>query len=291
VCNAVAAAPTPEYCGDGTDQDCNGADVACPINDRASGAVNVSAGGTFTVDMVAANDDRRNSCSHTTVLGGRDVFYTFTLASADVVYLDTFGSSFDTTIAVLPGSCAAATTEAGGGDDACAVLQSQLALSLAAGTYCVVVDQFSGAQTQGALVLNVQRAGRTGTAIAASSGSQTGNTCNGTNQSAPACQGTSAQKDVGYYFLSCPSVTRTVGANTCTGTTWDSVVYTRHSAAVSTTGTTCNDDGCGATTPFRQSTLSGATVAGAGLNWLIVDGFGDGTVTSCGAFTLTYTIN
>jgi hypothetical protein len=57
LCNATAGAPSAETCGNAVDEDCNGADAACPSNDRPAGAIDISAGGTFTVDLVAAHDD------------------------------------------------------------------------------------------------------------------------------------------------------------------------------------------------------------------------------------------
>jgi hypothetical protein len=281
-CNATAGTATAELCGDGIDQDCNGSDVACPINDGPTGAIDVSNGGTFTADLTAAHDDAAGSCSSS---GGRDVFYTFTLPAAEVVYVDTFGSNFDTALTIFAGTCAARGAQQVCSDDSCALPQSQAAVQLAAGTYCIVADQYSSTQTSGALVLNVTRGGRTGTAIAAASGSQTANSCDAShsNETTAGCQSSTAAKDVGYYFLTCPNTTRTVGANTCTGTTWDSVVYLRHGSA-STGDVACNDDSCG-----LASSFTGGSITQSGLNWLIVDGYSLAT-TTCGAYTLTYTI-
>ncbi len=94
-----------------------------------------------------------------------------------------------------------------------------------------------------------------------------------------ACR-TNSAPDVGYHFTLCPATTRTVGANTCTGTSYDSVIYA--GKAPSSTNLQCNDDSCG-----LQSSFTGATAVGPGLFWLIVDGYS----TASGAFTLTYTIN
>ncbi len=283
-CNVTAGAPTPELCGNGIDEDCNGSDVSCPINDLPAGAIDVSAGGTFTVDLSAAHDDAHASCSST---GGRDVFYKLTLGAPEVMYVDTIGSNFDSTVSIYPGACTGLGAEQGCSDDVCGVRQSQLAMQLAAGTYCIVADQFSSGQTAGALVLNVVHGGRTGFPIAASSGSQAGNTCNGaSNQNgSTSCQPSAAGNDVGYFFLSCPNTTVNVSANTCTGTTWDSIVYLRHgSAASSDVSGGCSDDSCG-----LESSFTGAMIAAAGLNWLIVDGYTSGSP-SCGAYTLGYTI-
>jgi|JI10StandDraft_1071094.scaffolds.fasta_scaffold07272_7 hypothetical protein len=288
-CNATAGSPTAETCGDGVDQDCNGSDAVCPTNDQPGGAINISGGGTFTADLTAARNDQDFSGSFCGSTGGRDVYYTFTLPAAEVVYLDTFGSNFDTDLRVFAGSCTALGALQSCFDDQCSVTQTQGALSLAAGTYCLVVDQFSSFQTSGALTLTLTRGGRTGTAISTGSSSVTGTTIGATNTWTPSCSSGSTAGEQAYYFLSCPTITPTVAASTCsTPTSWDSVLYLRK--AGSAADTTCNDDGlapCGSVSPIRLSSFTGATGAGPGLYWLVVDGF----LTATGAFTLTYTIN
>jgi len=283
-CDAVAGTGSPEICGDGIDQDCNGPDVSCPINDLAGGAVNISAGGTFTVDLVAAHDDDASTASGCGSSGGRDVFYYFTLSQPEVVYLDTFGSSYDTVIRLYDGSCPSRSGTPQCDDDAgvCTGLQSQLARQLAAGTYCVVVDQYSSSQTTGATVLSFVRGGRPGTAITAGSGTRTGTTCGNPNSTSGNCRASTAP-DVGYFFTLCPSETRTVGANTCTGTSYDSVVYLRR--AGNGTDLACNDDtsGCGS---GLQSSFTGASAAGPGLFFLVVDGYSS----ACGSYSLSYTM-
>jgi Putative metal-binding motif len=286
-CNATPGAPSAELCGNGIDEDCNGADAACPPNDTATGAIDISGGGTFTVDLAAAHDDNwaqaaGQDCGDQ---GGRDVFYTFTLPAAEVVYFDTFGSSYDTVVRIFAGACTALGAVMRCEDDSCGSTRSQGALQLAAGTYCLVVDQFSNAATTGATTLAFKRGGRTGTALAAMSGTVSGTTTGKTNQSIAGCEANSAQPDDAYFFLTCPATTYTVAANTCSGTAFDSVVYLR-SGAATTTDISCSDDvsGCGNN---LQSRITGATVSGANLQWLIVDGFG---TTGNGPYSLSYTI-
>ena len=288
-CNVTAGSPVAEICGDGIDQDCNGADVACPTNDGPTGAINISGGGTFTVDLSAARNDQDFTGSFCGSTGGRDVFYTFTLPAAEVVYLDTFGSNFDTDLRVFAGSCTALGALQSCFDDQCSVLQSQGALSLAAGTYCIVVDQYSSSQTNGALSFAFTRGGRTGTALAGSTGTVTGTTVGAANVWTPSCSSGSTAGEQAYYFLACPSQVPTVAANTCsTPTSWDSVIYLRKAGGAA--DVVCNDDGvapCGSVSPIRLSSFTGAAGTGAGLYWLVVDGF----LTTTGAFTLGYTIN
>jgi len=287
-CNATPGAPTAELCGNSFDEDCNGSDAICPSNDLPGGAIDISGGGTFTVDLSAAHDDNWAASTPTEDCGdqgGRDVFYTFTLPAAEVVYFDTFGSNFDTVVRIFAGSCPAAGALQRCEDDACAGTRSQGALQLAAGTYCLVVDQFSSTTTAGSSSLVFRRGGRTGTEIATASGSKSGTTTGKTNQSIAGCEANSAQPDDAYFFLTCPATSYTVGANTCTGTAFDTVIYLRTGAA--TTGdVTCSDDvsGCG---NGLQSRFTGSTVSGANLQWLIIDGFGQ---TGNGPYTLTYTI-
>jgi hypothetical protein len=290
VCNATAGAPTAELCGNGVDEDCNGADAACPSNDFAAGAIDISNGGTFTVDLTAAHDD--NWAASTTTLdcgeqGGRDAFYQFTLPAEEVVYFDSFGSNFDTVIRVFAGACTSIGATKACADDACSNpnTRSQGAVDLPAGTYCLVLDQFNALTLAGAAQLTFKRGGRPGIGIAAASGTVTGTTTGKTNYSIAGCESNSGQPDVGYFFLSCPGHTYTVGANTCSGTAFDSVVYLR-SGAATTSDVTCSDDvsGCG---NGLQSYFTGATVSGANLQWIIVDGFG---TSGNGSYSLSYTI-
>jgi hypothetical protein len=287
-CNATAGTPTAELCGNAIDEDCNGVDPACPPNDLPAGAIDISNGGAFTVDLTAAHDD--NYAATTPTLdcgdpGGRDAFYTFTLPAEEVVYFDSFGSNFDTVIRVLAGSCSftPGATKACA-DDACATTLSQGAIDLPAGTYCLVVDQFSSTTTAGAATLTFKRGGRPGLALPSTSGTVTGTTTGKANLSIAGCEANSAQPDVGYYFLSCPNRSYAVSASTCTGSAFDTVLYVRAGAAT-TADVACSDDepACGT----YNSKISGATVAGPNLDWLIVDGFGQ---TGNGNYSITYSV-
>ncbi len=303
-CSVVAGTPAAEYCGDGTDSDCSGgADPGCPANDLPAGAINISGGGTFTADVTYAHDDAAGGCSGT---GGRDVFYTFTLTAAQVVYFDTFGSSFDTVLRVKSGACtAAAAAEVvckdnnGCGGAAPQAQASQLATSLAAGTYCLVVDQYSSASTSGALTLSYVAGGRTGVEAPAGTSTQTGNTCNGTATSTGGCGFGDTAKDDAYYFTVCPGESRAISAATCGATTnFDSVIYLRKGSALGTSDVACNDDSasttctntatCGSAETNRASSLSG-TAAGPGLYWLVVDGYGS-ACSNCGNYSLALTL-
>jgi len=287
-CSVTPGPMTAELCGNGIDEDCNGADAACPPNDAAAGAIDISAGGTFNADLTTAHDD--NFAASTPTLdcgnmGGRDVFYQFTLPAEEVVYWDTFGSNFDSVVRVFAGACTGISTTQACSDDSCSTTRSQGGADLPAGTYCLVVDQFSNNTTAGTSSLVFRRGGRTGIGIAAANGSQTGTTAGKPSQSVAGCEANSNQGDVGYFFLSCPNKNYTVGANLCSGTTWDSVLYLRTGKAT-TSDVACSDDasGCGS---GLQSRITGATVSGANLQWIIVDGFG---TTGNGAYTLTYTV-
>ncbi|MDQ3367917.1 MAG: MopE-related protein [Myxococcota bacterium] len=286
VCNAVAGAPLAEACGNGLDEDCNGSDAACPPNDTAAGAIDISAGGTFTADLAAARDDNWATLSGQAcgLQGGRDVFYQLTLPAPEVVYFDTFGSSFDTVIRGFAGSCAALGAIQSCADDACGTQGSQGARELAAGTHCVVVDQYASTSTTGALVLTVKRGGRAGLALPAASGSVSDTTTGKAHLSVAGCESNTLQPDVGHFFTSCPGTT-TVSANTCSGTAFDAVLSLR-SGAATTTDVACSDDVTGCGNGF-QPRITGATVTGANLQWLIVDGFGQ---TGNGAYTLSYSI-
>jgi hypothetical protein len=261
----------PEICGDGVDQDCSGSDALCPGNDGPSGAVDVTAGGTFPGDASAATDDVEPfGCG---AAGGRDVFYTVTLAAPQVYYFDTFGSSFDTVIRVFDKACGNVGTGANATacvDDACGGGKSQLAVSLPAGTSCIVVDQQSSAVIGGAIMLRVIRGGRDGRPLASGISSNTGDTCPLTNVTEPVdvnCDGPgSGGRDDALFFTLCPSQTLTLDADTCNATTsYDSVLYVKR---VTGQQVGCNDDTCG-----TQSRITNVPISNASLFWLYVDGY------------------
>lgn len=281
-CSVMAGAPAPETCGNGVDEDCNGSDAACPANDLASGAIDISTGGTFTVDLGAAHDDNWASATGLDCgdQGGRDAFYQFTLPAEEVVYFDTFSSSYDSVVRVFPGSCTALGTVLACADDACGQTRSQDAMNLAAGTYCLVVDQFSNASTTGATTLTFRRGGRTGAKLPNTSGSVSGTTVGKANLSTASCEANTPRPESVHFTTTCPG-TSSVSANTCTGTSWDTVLYLKRGAATSTDAS-CADDNCS-----LQSRITNASISGANLLWLIVDGFG---TSGEGAYTLSYTI-
>jgi hypothetical protein len=287
-CDAVPGTPTAEFCGDAVDSDCNGsADPTCPSNDLATGQINISAGGTFTVDQTYAHNDDTSTIVGCGNPGGRDVFYTFTLGAPEVVYFDTFGSNFDTTLRIYNGSCPTRTGTPTCGDDSCSGLQSQLATQLPAGQYCLVVDQYSSNQVNGALTLRFVRGGRPGTAISTGTGTVSGTTAGGTNSSTPWCQ-TSSAPDVGYYFLVCPSSTPSLSATTCNAATnYDTVIYSRQGNATSGSQIACADDDAACGVSSLRSTIAPTVLGTSGLYWLIVDGYQANT----GNYQISYTIN
>lgn len=286
-CSATAGAPIPEICGNGADEDCTGADAPCPANDLATGAIDISNGGTFTVDLSAAHDDNWTAGTDCGNQGGRDVYYQFTLPSAQVVYYDTFGGNFDSVVRIYQGSCTANPALLKCSDNACSSTKSQGAVELAAGTYCLVVDQASSSVTAGSSSLVFRRSGRTGFALPSTSGSVNGTTVGATNQSThnAACDATPSTKpDVGYYFMTCPG-TKLVDANTCTGTAFDTILYIR-SGTTTSPDVACDDDtGCSV---GYLSRIDDAVVTGPNIHWVIVDGFESSM--GSGPFTLTYAI-
>ena len=266
-------------------------DGAVPANDTAGGAIDISAGGTFTADLTGAHDDAaNNNCAGH---GGVDVFYTLALDAAEVVYLDTFGSSFATELRVFPGKpCNALPNNGPCSEAACGGSHSQLATQLPAGTTCVVVDQKSG-ETGTALTLHVTRGGRAGTRLGTGVQTYTDDSCaNGTDATDPpmtcASGDTNTAKDLAYYFTVCPNTTAHLDATTCadaTQTHFDTVMYLAQEGGASLA---CDDDDstCAARTerPDKAdgSILHSVAVPGPGLFWLTVDGYSG----QCGGYQL-----
>ncbi|MEP6866229.1 MAG: hypothetical protein ABJE66_36750 [Deltaproteobacteria bacterium] len=266
-----------------------------PPNDTAGGAIDISAGGTFTADLAAAHDDApNNGCAGH---GGLDVFYTITLDASEVIYFDTFGSSFATELRIYPGkSCTSIANQVLCNEAACSGAQSQYATQLPQGTSCIVVDQKAG-ETSTALTLHVKHGGRTGSRLGTGTQTNTGDSCaNGTNAtSAPGTCVTNdgnTSKDLAYYFTVCPATTMHLDASTCadpTQTHFDTVVYFAQAGG---TSLACEDDdnACGPRIerPDKAdgSILRGVGATGPDLFWITVDGY-DG---QCGGYQLVTTL-
>lgn len=251
--------------------------VSCPPNDRAEGAIQIIGSTTVSATLDGSRDDRAASCGGG---GGRDLFYELVVPTAQVVYAATLASPADRVLALYSGSCAQAGSELACANDPCAgVRGAQLARSLAAGTYCLVVDEGS-ASTTDEVELEVTFAGRDGSELAGNGPwSMTGNSCSGADLTDGSCEGNggnASSKDVMFWRLVCPG-SHSFTASTCTGTQYDSVVYTRNEVDE----LSCSDDGCGG---GRGSKTSLSTMGG-GLLQIVVDGF-DG---QCGNFTLAVT--
>ncbi|MEO0325030.1 MAG: hypothetical protein AAF447_18865 [Myxococcota bacterium] len=108
-----------------------------PPNDTCSGAIDVSAGGTFEASFVDVANDGDTSCS----TGSTDLFYTFTTTEVRDVVLSAVPSSGGTLGIAVTTACADATTEV-----ACTRVSpaSRRLYSLPAGTYFVSLESVSG---------------------------------------------------------------------------------------------------------------------------------------------------
>jgi len=283
---------------DGIDQDCDGADPVCVTNDRPADAVDITAGGMFTADLLRARDDLGSKGCGTD--GGNEVFYQITLTAPQVYYLDTFTSGFDTSVRAFRGTTCAAVTSAmipqNCSDDACGTGESQLAAALPVGTSCIVVDKNYNAgkdPTKGVFQLHVVPGRRTGTQLASGVATAMGDTCGSTNVWEPTnpmdCN-RGRGKDLAYFFTVCPGQTAHLDASTCSNpamTHFDTEVYVR---PVGASDVVCVDDSntCAAR-PDRidgqpdGSILTDVQVKGPGLFWLVVDGF---DATECGGYQL-----
>jgi hypothetical protein len=252
--------------------------TACPPNDKPDGAEPITTAGRIEATLANATDDLTASCGST---GGRDLFYELIVPEQQVVYVDTIDSAFDGVLSIHAGPCAQAPAQLACANDPCGGrTHAQLGRSLAAGTYCLVVDE--GAAGGGdAVVLDVVFAGRDGTELAgAGPWSVAGTSCSGVDLDDPSCEpqnaGRGTAQDVMYWFTVCPG-THAVRASTCTNPGYDSIVYLKSDAGE----LACRDDGCASGTGSQMT----SSATGNGLMMVIVDGWNG----QCGAYSLTIT--
>jgi hypothetical protein len=266
-CTYTACVAATETCGNMCDDDGDGIpDDGCappaPANDLCTGAFALAGlSGTRSDTFTGATRDGAAGCG-----GGGEIWYSFSTARETIVYFDTFGTAFDTTISIRSG-CGSMPLQCE--DDDCSVLQDQLVRVVPPGTYQVAVHSFSAATPSGTVSLRWQMIGATGgddTRIAGN-GTFTGSTA-GASVLAPSipCMNplAGASAEDGLYFTRCPGASGTVTASSCTGTTYDSVLYVR---AAADADLACVDDSCG-----LQTSVS-AGYGGPGLYLIVVDGY------------------
>jgi len=229
----------------------------------------------------ARNEGASSSCGCSR---GNDVFYRFTLTAPEVVYADTIGAAWDTSL-FFQNSGGTTITASGltnglacnddGGLSGCSTsLQSQVMVRLDAGTYYLVLSGCSaGAASIRFHHLPVGNGALT--ALNAGSGQVLSGTTSGTGRVTSTC--CSGGPENTYYWYTCGSFAGgSFTASTCFRATWDTELDQRSAgrAAVAT----CNDDvgGTGILACGLRSSISSTIPAGAGLHSLYVDGCGSG---------------
>jgi hypothetical protein len=267
--------PISEICGNGLDDNCNGlVDEGCgPANDTRAGAFAVTLGTSEVIrtgtTTGATHDAPSVTCACTS---GPDVWYSFSVPTAGVVYIDTAGSSFDTSLVItdgsgipVPGQSSNGRPEAGlcNDDSGCGIqneftsgLQSRTWGYFSPGTYYVAV----GGCSSGNFTLRFQYLPRdVGSYFyndRLSGDSSTSTVLVGTSAAAGTCGGTASGEDV-RWIISCGStqflsLCRNDGGNwqrrdsASSTTNYDPSLYIR--SARTGAEVTCNDDG-GSTAP------------------------------------------
>ncbi len=275
------ACPTGQICAGGG---CRSG--TAPANDQRAGATVINMtmpSQTLTVDTTnAANDtNTAGACSCTS---GQDVYYRFTLTAPELVYADTIGTTWDTSLffqdAMGVNLTSAGTTGGRVCDDDFAFCggistgrASQVLARLAPGTYLLVL---SGCSSGMATIHFQHSAAGNGPSVLIAPTSTTTlltGTTSGTSASASGSCLCSGGPENSYWWVSCPSSTAgTFYASSCgttTTTTVDNMVEQRSPGRTAGTAV-CNDDTgleCG-----NRATVSSTIPAGAGLHTVIADG-------------------
>jgi hypothetical protein len=240
-----------------------------PVNDDCSGAAALTLvdGRTTIAGSTAQATDSSDSCVMATA---PDVWYSFRLVQREQVFVNTFGSAFDTMLAVKS-TCAAFT---GCEDDDCGLEQDQVVVTLDAGVHYVLIDGWMGAS--GAFTLNVEHlpvgSDRRARLLPAGSTSQTGDTGGAAGSAVDgSCGGGSAPEHL-FYWTTCPAdAGGAFTATTCAlGNDFDTLLYLL--SGPSGGELACNDNDADPACAAIGSRISASIPAGAGLFGFYVDG-------------------
>jgi len=273
----TAGSPSTETCN-GVDDNCNGIvdDGVCgptaPSNDTCAGALLLTGAGGARGDTLVGATANTSDCG----FAGVDIFYRVDISVRSVIYLDTFGTAFDTSLSYRGTSCPGTAVLCE--DDDCATLQDQIAVVAAPGTHFFAVHTRNSGVTPGPVSLRWQvmpAAAGTNTRITAA-GSYAGTT-SGASGIGASCGGSGGSGENGYHWTQCAGATRSVSANTCTAS-YDTVLHVRGPAGE----IACDDDTCGS----LRSRITGASTSGVGLFQIVVDGY---STYSSGSYTLALT--
>ncbi len=271
----------PRACSDGTcpgTQSCvEGTCVwgACdlgprPVNDGCAGAIDLGSAELHAGDTCAASDDHAPvaTCGGA---GGRDVWYRFTLARREVVYLDTVdGNAWDTVLQLRWGGCPAAGSPVVCGNDQCPAVsggrRSQVLEVLDPGSYFVVVDG-ADAAAAGPFVLRFQHAACGDSSTLPGNGNYDGTTSGRSDSYLGGCSAT-GMPDAVYAFALCEP--RTVTASTCNAMSgFDTVLALASGGCDGAHERACNDDDPTCGLGGGRSTVTAGLPQG--LNFLIVE--------------------
>ncbi len=275
----------------------NSACATPPANDTRMGATAINwtlSSQLLAADTTHARNDTAGSCGCTT---GRDVYYSFTvpMGRSEVVYADTIGSTWDTSLFLqtqagvnitVPGIAGGSTCNDDGGLTGCSTgVQSQIMAQLTPGTYYLVLSGCS----QGAATVRFQHlpvGNGSVAALAVGAGQVLNGSTSGTGVINPAGSCTAPGPENTYVWYTCQAaVGGAFNASTCGRATWDTVLDQRSAGRTTPSVSVCNDD-VGTTACRLQSTVASTIPDGPGLHALYVDGF---TNMSFGAYAVLVT--
>ena len=272
------------------DQTCSSGSCTTSVvvpGDSCSSPINVSGGGRFEGNAASASADYTGSCGGAR---GRDIVFQYTLTETTDVYMNTFGSDYDTVLYVT-NDCGGG-TERGCSDDERGTLRSELLLlDQPAGTYYVIVDSFftSAGNYDFDIYFSApsfyggDACGEPEYVDVSTISEITGNTCswvwfNARDDTRACRRGTDGNDEVFYFVV---RTTTTVTFATCDETDFDTILDLRRVCDDDSDDARvqCNDDSCGI-----QSSIT-ATLA-PGVYYLWIDGYGE---EDCGSFEIQVT--